>query len=188
VHGRRAPRRAVARIPGHGQPVLGVRYCTVCAVVGKLSDRYEHGYLLWSDEPFTADVVTRAMTARGFHIEQVTRSANEDQPWAATISAGPPHPDLTYVGRFHRGDCAAIGWVGLWSRYHGYVVHDKPGTGWHAAYPDHVLYDQHDLYELAKTTPSSSPTYRPPGSPSSPGAGYPPNRTRRHHPRRTRQT
>ncbi|MFI7547457.1 hypothetical protein [Actinoplanes sp. NPDC049599] len=37
--------------------VLGTRYVMVCAVLGEGSTRYQHGYLLWSDEPFTASVV-----------------------------------------------------------------------------------------------------------------------------------
>jgi hypothetical protein len=32
--------------PADARPVLGVRYCTVCAVVGQMGAPYEHGVLL----------------------------------------------------------------------------------------------------------------------------------------------
>jgi hypothetical protein len=132
--------------PAAARPVLGVRYCTVCGISGKLSARYEHNFLLWSDEPFTAAVVAREMSRLGFEIVDVFRTRDTQRPWAAHITGGPERATETYVGRFH-GDCSAIEWIGLWSRHRGRVVHDNPDHGWRALPASQALYDQHDLSE-----------------------------------------
>jgi hypothetical protein len=135
--------------PVEVRPVLGVRYCTVCGVVGEPGSRYEHGWLLWADEPFTAAIVAREMTSLGFQVIEVSGAQNPQQPWSAAISAGPPHWADIYVGIFDR-DCASIGWVGLWSRRAGRVVHDMSEQRWQAVDADQVLYEQRDLYELPR--------------------------------------
>ena len=126
--------------PAAARPVLGVRYCTVCGISGELSDRYEHNYLLWSDEPFTPAVVAREMTALGFEVISVFRTRDAQQPWAARITGGPELPAESYVGRFH-GDWSAVRWIGLWLRRRGYVVHDQPDHGWRAVAATQALYD-----------------------------------------------
>ncbi|MEV7629787.1 hypothetical protein [Actinoplanes sp. NPDC089786] len=116
--------------PVEARPVLGVRYCTVASVVQYLSDRYEFGYLLWSDEAFTPEVVAREMTGLGFTVTGVSMSRVADQPWDVTITGGPPHrPRQSYIGRFWGGDCASVTWIGLWGRHAGWVVFNKPGEG-----------------------------------------------------------
>jgi hypothetical protein len=136
--------------PAAVRPVLGARYVTVCAVFGERSAQYEHGYLLWSDEPFTAPIVAREMTALGFTVVDIRPTQIEEQPWAATISSGPPPAEHTYLGIFHGADCSTIRWIGLWSRYYGRVVHDKPDHGWHTVHAGQVRYEQRDLYELPR--------------------------------------
>jgi hypothetical protein len=136
--------------PAAMRPVLGARYVTVCAVFGERSAEYEHGYLLWSDEPFTETVVAREMTGLGFEILDISPTQIEEQPWAATIGSGPPQAEQTYLGIFHSGNCATIRWIGLWSHSYGRVVHDKPDHGWHTVRAGQVLYEQRDLYELPR--------------------------------------
>ena len=133
--------------PAAARPVLGVRYCTVCGISDKLSARYEHNFLLWSDEPFTAAVVAREMTHLGFKVVDVLRTADRQQPWSARVDRGPQPTGETYVGRFH-GDCSAVEWIGLWSRHRDRVIHDEPEHGWRALPASQILYDQHDRYEL----------------------------------------
>src|SRR5688572_24893688 len=86
--------------PAAIRPVLDARYVTVCAVLGKRSARYEYGYLLWSDEPFTASVVAREMAGLGFAVLDISPTRLADHPWAASIGAGPPRADETYLGIF----------------------------------------------------------------------------------------
>jgi hypothetical protein len=132
--------------PPAARPILGVRYCTVCDVRGELSDRYEHAFLLWSDEPFTAPVVVREMTRLGFRVVGVFRTHDPRRPWAATIDGGPERAAETYVGRFE-GDCTAVEWIGLWSRHDDRVVHDEPGHGWRVVPASLALHDQDDMVE-----------------------------------------
>jgi hypothetical protein len=89
------------------------------------------------------------MTGRGFQVVAVSASPRRRLPWTARISAGPPALASTYVGLFGE-NCADVRWVGWWSRETGYVVYDSPGEGWRATEADRVLYEQRDLYELAK--------------------------------------
>jgi hypothetical protein len=133
--------------PPAARPVLGVRYCTVCGISDKLSARYEHNFLLWSDEPFTPAVVTREMARLGFEVVEVFRTPDAHRPWTAHVAAGPERTAETYVGRFHV-DCSAVHWIGLWSRHRDRVVHDQPEHGWRALPASQVLYDQHDQYEV----------------------------------------
>ena len=132
--------------PAAARPVLGVRYCTVCGISGELSARYDHNMLLWSDEPFTATVVAREMTHRGFKVVDVRRSGDPHRPWDAEVERGPEQTAETYVGRFTDG-CDAVEWIGLWSRHRDRVIHDQRGHGWRALPASRVLYDQHDQYE-----------------------------------------
>jgi hypothetical protein len=132
--------------PVAARPVLGVRYCTVCGIRDRLSARYEHNFLLWSDEPFTASVVAREMTRLGFEIVDVFRTRDRHQPWAAQIAGGPQWAEETYIARFG-GDWSTVEWIGLWSRHRDRVIHDDPDHGWLAMTASQALYDQHDLSE-----------------------------------------
>ena len=132
--------------PPAARPVLGVRYCTVCGIRDRLSARYEHSYLLWSDEPCTATVVAREMTRLGFEIVDVFRTRDKNRPWAAQITGGPPRRDESYVGRFD-GTWSTVRWIGLWSRHRDKVIFDHPDHGWRVLPASQALYDQHDLAE-----------------------------------------
>jgi hypothetical protein len=124
--------------PAVARPVLGSRYCTVCGI-----DDQPLPFLLWSDEPFTGDVVTRELTRLGFAVVGLHRTRDPHSPWAARVAGDPEQPAQAYVGRFH-GDCGTVEWVGLWSRRSGHVVHDQPGHGWRADPAAELLCDRRD--------------------------------------------
>jgi hypothetical protein len=53
------------------------------------------------------------------------------------------------VGRF-QGDWSTVGWIGLWVRDSGYVVHDQPDRGWRAVPARQALEDQRDAVVLTE--------------------------------------
>lgn len=146
THPRRTSGRPWLEHSPEARQALGARYATVCAIASPHDDTYEHGYLLWSDEPFTERAVTRQMTALGFTVTAVGATGHRWHPWQVAVSAGPDTRLPTHVVAF-RGDYTTAGWLGIWSRTAGRVLYDSPEEGWKTAGTLHTLYADKGLWE-----------------------------------------
>ena len=128
--------------PAASREILGARYCTVCQV----NDDDHHAVLLWSDEPFTEEIVRREMTALGWTVTEVRTTGKVSQPWVARMSGRRADRPETYVACFNDHDYTAMIWICRWPTGDCVIYEDGAG-GWTTRYSLAALYFWHDQWE-----------------------------------------
>jgi hypothetical protein len=123
---------------------LGVRHTAACELHSG-QRRFSHPVLLWSDEPFDAAGVERALRDLGWREVTVPTPAPPGSTWwRALVDGEPSENPLCYVGR--AGANSPTGFlVGYWSgRSETMVIFHLAEERWLIASVNDLLYDKDD--------------------------------------------